>query len=196
MHFPKWIPVIIPVIIIVLIVFSPLWNRVSRYDDVSPGAHPLPAGLVLGAALWDDRPSPALKERLNLAHQLYREGMVQYLILSGGKGDDGLTEAEGMKRYLTDLGIPPDRLLLEDQSRNTAENIANSKKILVERNWKRIYLITHDYHMYRALLLAKKEGIDALPAPVHSRVLFIPYHKFRESLALLKMWILEKVAER
>ena len=192
MPFPRWTLIFIPVVICLLI-FILFWNRVSRYDHASIQPTPRPAGLVLGAALWDEKPSPALKERLDLAYQLYREGWVQHLILSGGKGDDGLSEAEGMKRYLVDKGVPPDRLLLEDQSRNTAENIANSKKILLQRNWEQIHLITHDYHMYRALRLAERAGIDATPAPVHSRVLFTPFYKARECLAIIKMWIQETV---
>jgi uncharacterized SAM-binding protein YcdF (DUF218 family) len=190
MPFPKWTLIFIPLVIFLLILVL-FWNRVSRYDHATIQPRSLPAGLVLGAALWDGRPSPALKERLDLAYQLYREGRVQYLILSGGKGDDGLSEAEGMKRYLADKGVPPDRLLLEDQSRNTAENIANSKGILLERNWEQIHLITHDYHMYRALRLAERAGIDATPAPVHSRVLFTPFYKVRECLAIIKMWVRE-----
>ncbi len=188
----KWILMIFPVII-GLILFISLWSKASLYDDTSiqRNPQPRPAGLVLGAALWDGRPSPALRERLDLAYQMYREGWVQYLILSGGKGDEGPSEAEGMKQYLVEKGIPPDRLLLEDKSRNTAENIANSKKILLERNWNQIYLITHDYHMYRALRLAERAGIDAAPAPVHSRVLFIPFYKTRECLSIIKMWIQE-----
>lgn len=192
MPLPKWILMIIP-IIISLTLFIPLWHRVSQYDDASIQKSPHAAGLVLGAALWDGQPSPALKERLDQAYQLYREGWVQYLILSGGMGDDGLTEAEGMKRYLVDRSIPPDRLLLEDQARNTAENIVNSKEIILERNWGQIYLVTHDYHMYRALRLAKREGVDATPAPVHSRVLFTPFYKTRECLAIIKMWIQETI---
>lgn len=192
MPFPKWILFVIP-LIISLLVFILFWPQVSRYDDASIQPRPHDAALVLGAALWDGQPSPALKERLDQAYRLYRDGLVQYLILSGGKGDDGLTEAEGMKRYLVDKGIPSDRLLLEDQARNTAENIANSKKILLERNWEQIHLVTHDYHMYRALRLAERAGIDATPAPVHSRVLFTPFYKARECLAIIKMWVRETV---
>ncbi len=190
MPFQKWILMIIPVII-GLFLLIPLWSRVSQYDDTSIQRRPHAAGLVLGAALWDGRPSPALRERLDQAYELYREGLVQYLILSGGKGDDGLTEAEGMKRYLVERGVPSDRLLLEDQARNTAENIAYSQTILSDRNWNQIYLITHDYHMYRALRLAERAGIDATPAPVHSRVLFTPFYKARECLAIITMWIQE-----
>ena len=128
MPFQKWILMIIPVIIGLLLLI-PLWSRVSQYDDTSIQRRPhAAAGLVLGAALWDGRPSPALRERLDQAYELYREGLVQYLILSGGKGDDGLTEAEGMKRSWLNGGVPPDRLLLEDQSRNTAKTSPIEKK--------------------------------------------------------------------
>ena len=95
-----------------------------------------------------------------------------------------------MKRYLEGKGVPPDRLLLEDQSRNTAENIANSKGILLKRNWEQIHLITHDYHMSGSPP-RRKSGNRRHACPVHSRVLFTPFYKVRECLAIIKMWIQE-----
>ncbi|MBA4602267.1 YdcF family protein [Thermoactinomyces mirandus] len=167
-------------------VFIYLWQWVSRYDHVDPPREHSEAGIVLGAALWNQQPSPALKERLNLALKLYRENIVNYLILSGGLGNNGITEAEGMKNYLVERGVSPAHLILEDQSSNTKENLLYSKKILEKHQWKNITIITHDYHMVRALDYARQAGIYATGSPVHSKVLFLPYHKTRECLALIK----------
>lgn len=167
-------------------VFIYLWVSVSRYDHINPPPEHSEAGIVLGAALWNQQPSPALKERLNLALKLYRENRVNYLILSGGLGNNGITEAEGMKNYLVERGVSPAHLILEDQSANTKENLLHSKKILEKHRWKTVTVITHDYHMLRALNYARQAGIYATASPVHSEVLFLPYHKTRECLALIK----------
>lgn len=167
-------------------VFIYLWEWVSRYDHVDPPPEHSEVGIVLGAALWNQQPSPALKERLNLALKLYRENRVDYLILSGGLGNNGITEAEGMKNYLVERGVSPAHLILEDQSANTKENLLHSKKILARHQWKKVTVITHDYHMLRALNYARQAGICATASPVHSEVLFLPYHKTRECLALIK----------
>ncbi len=167
-------------------VFIYLWEWVSRYDHINPPCEHSKVGIVLGAALWDQQPSPALKERLNLALQLYQSNRVDYLILSGGLGNNGITEAEGMKNYLIEREVSPAHLILEDQSDNTKENLLNSKRVLEKHQWKTVTLITHDYHMVRALNYAKQAGIYATASPVHSKVLFLPYHKTRECLALIK----------
>jgi uncharacterized SAM-binding protein YcdF (DUF218 family) len=173
-------------VVIGLISFGYLWTLVSRYDHVDPDGQTRQAAIVLGAALWDQQPSPALQERLNQALKLYHDGLVQYIILSGGLGNNGITEAEGMKKYLVDRGVPAEHLILEDRSSNTKENLKFTAEILQKHKWTKLYIVTHDYHMYRALNYARQAGIHASAAPVHSKVLFIPYHKARECLALIK----------
>lgn len=162
------------------------YKLVSQFDEKPSFAETADAGIVLGAALWDDEPSPALMERLEVARQLFADGKVSYLILSGGLGNDRYTEAEAMKKYLVKQGVPENRLILESKSHNTKQNLENTKKILEESNLQTMTLITHDYHMTRALLYADKIGIQASSSPVHSKVLFVPYHKVRECLALIK----------
>ncbi|MGA8941271.1 MAG: YdcF family protein [Thermoactinomyces sp.] len=188
----KWIWIGWLIVFICGGVFLYLWEWVSRYDHVNPPRKHFEAGIVLGAALWNQQPSPALKERLNLALKLYQENRVDYLILSGGLGNNGITEAEGMKNYLLERGVSPAHLILEDQSSNTRENLLNSKRILAKNQWKTVTIITHDYHMVRALNYARQAGIHATASPVHSRVLFLPYHKTRECLALVKQKVFNK----
>jgi uncharacterized SAM-binding protein YcdF (DUF218 family) len=185
----KWIFAIFILAFILLVPFFYLWKLVSRYDDANPLPVHYQVAIVLGAALWDGQPSPALKERCNLALRLYQKGQVDYLLLSGGLGKGSLTEAEGMKNYLTARGVPADHLLLEDRSSNTLENLKYSAAILKQTQFTKITIVTHDYHMYRALNYAKWAGIHADPSPVHSKVLFVPYHKARECLALIKQMV-------
>ncbi|PTM57708.1 YdcF family protein [Desmospora activa] len=166
-----------------------LWSLVSQYDEQTDPSAKREVAIVLGAALWDGEPSPALRERLEAALQLYEDGLVARIILSGGEGNDGISEAEGMKRYLTARGVPADDLLLEEEAANTQENLSFSQAILKEAGLTEVYIVTHDYHMYRAMKIAAELQLEAQPVSVHSRVLFKPYHKTRESLALIKYYL-------
>lgn len=173
-----------------LIAWIYLWLLVSQYDDATEPSEEREAAIVLGAALWNGEPSPALRERLTAAQRLYEDGLVAKIVLSGGKGKDGISEAEGMKRYLTAQGIPAKDLLLEDKATNTQENLSFSREILKETGLAQVYIVTHDYHMYRAMNIAEGLQMDAEAVAVHTRVLFKPYYKTRENLALVKYYLL------
>lgn len=82
---------------------------------------------------------------------------------SGGKGSDEIiSEAEAVKNYLMDKGVPEDRIITEDKSENTFENIRNSVKLIREKDGgeaSKIAFSTTNYHVFRAGLLAWKQGI-------------------------------------
>lgn len=168
-----------------------LW-LINSYDSSKPIAQ-ADAGIVLGAALWNDVPSPALKERLDLAYELYAAGNVKHLILSGGLDGNGSTqtEAEGMRVYLMERGIPSDKLLLENASRSTYENLLNSKIVADRNHFASLLIITHDYHSARAMEIARYLDFpDAKPAAIKSKVLKPVYNESREVLAFTK-WKLD-----
>jgi uncharacterized SAM-binding protein YcdF (DUF218 family) len=147
------------------------------------------AGIVLGAALWNDVPSPALKERLDFAYQLYAAGTVDKLILSGGLDANGstLTEAEGMRNYLVAKGISDDKLLLEDKATSTYENLGYSKQIAEQNKLNTLMIITHDYHAARSKEIAKKLDFKQFQvAATKSLVLNPVYNESREVLAFTK----------
>ncbi|MFE5317328.1 YdcF family protein [Paenibacillus sp. NPDC056579] len=156
-------------------------------------------GIVLGAALWGDKPSPGLRERLDKAVELYRTGRIPGLIVSGGAGsaqeigESRLTEAEGMRNYLLEQGIPRDVIWMENQSTDTYENLLFSKSIVQEHHWRKVVIITHQYHAARALDMAEFLGYEhPAAAPVTSKVLMMSWHKSRETLAWTK-WTLDKL---
>ncbi|MCS1351733.1 YdcF family protein [Mechercharimyces sp. CAU 1602] len=166
--------------------FVYVWNLVSAHDETAMPTEKRDVAIVLGAALWEGKPSPALEERLQMALQLYKEKRVDVLLLSGGVGDDGISEAEGMKQYLVEEGVPVGALLLEEQARSTEENLRHARTLMKEKGHHTAYLVTHDYHIYRALKYAHKADVTAKPAAVHSEVLWMGFHKTRESLAVMK----------
>ncbi|MFD0958931.1 YdcF family protein [Paenibacillus chungangensis] len=168
---------------------------IQSYDMKKQFA-PADAGIVLGAALWRDQPSPALKERLNLALSLYEQGVVDRLILSGGLGGlvSSITEAEGMRNYLTDRGVPEEDLLLEDKASSTYQNLYYSRGLGERENVQSYLLITHDYHAARAGDIADFLDMgDVQVAGVTSQVLSPVYHSLREILAYTK-WKLDALS--
>ncbi|MGO4184961.1 YdcF family protein [Paenibacillus sp. MCAF9] len=170
-----------------------LW-LINGFDTNKPLV-PSDAGIVLGAALWNDVPSPALKERLDLAWQLYKAGTVDKLILTGGLDGNGSkkTEAEGMRDYLITKGISADKLLLENKATSTYENLEFSKKIAEQQGLSTLIVITHDYHAARSTEIAKKlDFVQFQVAGTKSKVLNPVYNESREVLAFTK-WKLDSL---
>ncbi|CAM4285814.1 YdcF family protein [Paenibacillus alkaliterrae] len=170
-----------------------LW-LINGYDTSKPLLK-ADAGIVLGAALWNDVPSPALKERLDFALHLYEVGIVDKLILSGGLGANGSTktEAAGMRDYLVMKGISADKLLLESDATSTYENLRFSQKIANEKKLSKLVVITHDYHAARAKEVAKQLDFEHFQiAATKSKVLNPVYNESREVLAFTK-WKLDRL---
>jgi uncharacterized SAM-binding protein YcdF (DUF218 family) len=140
--------------------------------------------IVLGAAVWSGQPSPALRERLEAARYIFTQGKVDYIVTTGGLGTQPPAESVVMRDYLIKQGIPKDRILMEDQSTSTLENLANAKRIMVEQGWEDAIVVTHGYHLHRALDMASSAGIMAKGYSVETEVLYLPFHVGRELLAL------------
>jgi uncharacterized SAM-binding protein YcdF (DUF218 family) len=124
--------------------------------------------VVLGAGLRPDGGvPPLLASRLERGREVWAAldrraaGFKPLLIVSGGKGsDERRSEASAMAAYLTERGFPADRLLLEDQSRTTEENLVLSKAIMDKlRPGARVTVVTSDFHAFRAALLTRRLGI-------------------------------------
>ena len=138
--------------------------------------------IVLGAQVREDGPSAVLKYRLDAAVDYLKENESTLCIVTGGKGEgEPLTEGEGMKQYLTAQGIDPARILVEDQARNTVQNIQFSKQLMSTA------LVTNNFHVTRATALARKQGLTnvyAIAAP--SDPVYLPNNMFREFFGLTK----------
>ena len=116
--------------------------------------------VVLGAQVRKSGPSLVLRYRLNKAIEYLDENPNTICIVSGGKGpNEPFPEAQGMADYLKEHGIAEQRILEEPDSKTTEENIVNSKKIINDDNAS-IGVITNNFHMFRALQIADKYGLD------------------------------------
>jgi uncharacterized SAM-binding protein YcdF (DUF218 family) len=135
----------------------------SRLKQMGRKERPVPAdvAIILGAYTDGFRPSPPLLGRLKAGLHLYRQGYVSYMIVSGGKGDDEtVSESSSMKRFLAINGVPPQVVFEEWRSRDTWENLRNSKAIMEKVGFQSAIIVTSDYHLPRALAVAKQLGMN------------------------------------
>lgn len=145
--------------------------------------------IVLGAQVKESGPSVVLKYRLDRAVSYLKENHNTLVIVSGGQGvNEPATEASVMRKYLIESGINENRIIIEDQSNTTKENLINSKKIT--RDNKSIGIVTNNFHMYRALLIGDKYGVNAVGIPSKSNSYYLPNNLLREVFAFIKFIIL------
>lgn len=144
--------------------------------------------LVLGCGIFaDGRLTYALQSRLNKAYDALEAYPDALCIVSGGQGDnEPLPEAQAMRNYLVQRGVDKDRIFMEDESRNTAENMEFSKEIMDMQGLTTAAVVTSDYHVYRALRTAQRFGIEAfgIGARPNWRVVIVSH--IREYLAIVK----------
>lgn len=142
--------------------------QVYRFGELDE-ARPADAAVVLGAAVFRERPSPVLRERINHAILLYEQGYVKTIIFTGGLGDrDSLTEAEVARQYALARGVPDEAILMETTSTNTAENLANTKSLAEAQGLHSFLIVSTPFHMKRALAIADALEMEAYTSPTRT----------------------------
>ncbi len=133
--------------------------------------------IVLGAQVKGEEPSPTLEQRINRAAEYMKENPDTLLIASGGQGsDEEISEAECIRRTLMEKhGIAGDRILMEDQSTSTAENLRYSMEIIGNADAS-VGVITNGFHEYRAMMFARKAGFRELSSVPAKTLLPIGIH--------------------
>ncbi|GHT91197.1 hypothetical protein AGMMS49545_06580 [Betaproteobacteria bacterium] len=150
------------------------------------------AVIVLGSGIRGERIPVMLQRRLEGAQRYLQANPRAIVLVTGGQGyGEDIPEALAMQRALLAAGIEAHQILLEDQSRNTDENFANSKKILNKhfggQTW-RVSVVTSDFHMFRALATARRHGLDATSFNAPLDWYLRPGSFLRESLSIVKFW--------
>ncbi|MGN0166552.1 MAG: YdcF family protein [Acetatifactor sp.] len=143
--------------------------------------------IVLGAQWKESGPSEVLRRRLDKAIVYLNNSPATRVIVSGGQGEnEPVSEAAGMKEYLIRAGIAEERILTEEQSFNTKENLVYSGQLLDREN-DTVVLVTNNFHMFRALRIAEKQGYSHVEGLAASSVAgFLPNNLLREFLSVLK----------
>lgn len=186
---PKWLLFIIEAVVgIGCLIFILIEVLIISFGNQTAGEGDY--AIILGAKVNGTRPSLSLKARLDVAVTYLNQYPDCKVIVSGGQGvDEGISEAQCMSEYLMEHGILAERILLEDQSTNTQENLEFSKKFCDIEN-DRIVIISNDFHIFRSGLIAKKMGyqkVSGQSAP--SLWYLIPTNYVREFIAVVKDFV-------
>ena len=114
--------------------------------------------LVLGCGVRDDgTPSDMLRDRLERGLELYFAGVAPKLLMSGDHGSVEYDEVNIMKQYAIDKGVPSEDIFMDHAGFSTYESVYRAKEIFCADN---IVIVTQEYHLYRALYLAKSFGLE------------------------------------
>lgn len=147
--------------------------------------------IVLGCQVRGDDPSLLLYYRIQAAGDYLQAHPEASAVLSGGQGPgENISEAECMYRALTARGIDPARLYREDASHITRENLEFSAEILRDRGLSGpVIIVSNDFHLYRALRMARDQGLEAQGLAARSNWYSKPTYILREAMALIKYWL-------
>lgn len=151
--------------------------------------------IVLGAGIRGERVSKLLSYRLDKAAEYSSKNPEAIIVVSGGQGpQENITEALAMERYLVAKGVPQEKILKEEAATSTYENLLFSKEILdeaIQKPYKTV-IITNDFHIYRAVNIAKKLGLDVTHYNAKTEWYGVPLNYSRECVAIFKLLIVGK----
>ena len=150
--------------------------------------------IVLGAAVYGDRPSLTLVRRLEGALDYLNQYPGSTAIVSGGmgKGED-ITEAQAMHDWLIQHGIPEDRIIMEPKATSTQENLMYSFDLIRSRGDDpdgRVAIVSSAYHLFRAKSMARLQGVEAVgvAAPWGYKMVMLNYF-IREAFGVTHLWV-------
>ena len=156
----KWITFLITLGVIAFVIL--LISIFIKQGNIAPLTKAPEAIIVLGAQVKADGSlSVQLEDRLTGALKVYERYPDALIFTCGGQGsDEPAPEGAVMKEWLITQGVHPDQIISETHSKNTYENIKNTAALIEEMNVniKEICLVTSDYHLPRAMALAKDFG--------------------------------------
>ncbi len=147
--------------------------------------------VVLGCKVNGTAPSLMLEARLDAAYDFLVENPETTVIVSGGKGDDEqISEAQCMYDYLVDRGIPHDRIIMENKSASTYENLKFSKEIIEQKNLCRdVTIITDGFHQLRADMIASELEINSYNVSAKTQIWLLPTYWVREWFGVAHQFI-------
>lgn len=184
---PRWLKVIALFLFFLgIFLFAGVEGLIlSQYRTVpKPGADYV---IILGAQWRLEGPSEVLRRRLDKAVEYLNENPDTQVIVSGGQGsNEPVSEAAGMRQYLVDAGINDERILVEDASANTFQNVVFSGRLLDPENDK-VVIVTNNFHVFRAVCIAEKQGYKNVEGMAAGSVAgMAPHNLLREFFGVVK----------
>jgi uncharacterized SAM-binding protein YcdF (DUF218 family) len=164
--------------------------REGSVSKTVPSSENYDAIIVLGAQVYaDGSPSVQLSWRLDAAWEAYSRKAVPVVACGAQGKDEPMTEAEAMKIYLLNKGVPEKDILTDPESFNTRQNLTNASKLLKNRpEIKKVLIVTSDYHLPRSMALAGDLGFEACGLGSPCKPEYWLKNHTREALAWIKYW--------
>lgn len=123
--------------------------------------------IVLGAGIRNNKPSPMLEDRLLTGIELYQQNISNKIIVSGDHGRVNYDEVNVMKNYLVENNIPSENIFMDHAGFSTYDSIYRAKEIF---KVKKAIIVTQEYHLYRAIYIAKKLDIEVYGISASKRI--------------------------
>jgi uncharacterized SAM-binding protein YcdF (DUF218 family) len=162
----RWLPKCLLAIFVTLLSWSVLvalniYNYAQR-DETAPAD----VAIVLGAGTRRETPSPVFRERIDHAINLYRNGTVHAIILTGGVGNGRtVADSEIARDYALEEGVPAEAIYIETSSETTLQNLQEARGIMQGQGFESALVVSDPLHLYRALAMAGDLGMNAHPSP-------------------------------
>lgn len=179
----------------VFVVFGCFSAAMLLTAEAQPPSTETDCMLILGCKVEDRQPSLMLQRRLDTAAVYLLEHPDVIVVVSGGIGNSSAySEASVMRSYLIGCGVAANRILTEDLSTNTQENLQYSAELLQNLSLSQdadVLIVTDGFHQLRARIWAEKFGFTNLSSLSSSTPLFLfPYYFFREFMGLTRYFLL------
>lgn len=196
---PRWIKALLALVLVGVLCFGGLFGAVmyGSYDHINGNPQIM---VILGCQVKPWGPSILLQDRLDKALDYLEDHPDMTVVVSGGQGpDEHVTEARAMADYLMEQGVEEERILLEEASHNTVQNLRYTARLLEEEGYdmeQDIVVVSNGFHLTRVRMLFDRvwggdENLSTLAAPsshVPSRIKMY----IREPLALVKSFVLDR----
>ncbi len=151
--------------------------------------------IILGARVKGSIPSLSLQYRIDKAAEYLTANKHTLAIVSGGKGPgEDISEAKAMQQGLIAQGIEEARIMMEDKSTTTYENIVFSKELIPDTAASGL-IVSNDFHIYRAVEIARKEGLNMKGMPAKTPKVSLLKSYTREYLAITKYYLTEWIGK-
>lgn len=152
--------------------------------------------IVLGCQTYGYRPSDSLESRLKTALETLNKYSGANCVVAGGQGpDETIPEAESMRNYLEERGIDAERIYKEDKSSSTYKNLIFAKEIIneYEISHRAVIIVTNEYHVPRASMIAKRVGFEVYSVKAPTPPLMFGASIMREFFAFFKSLAVDTV---
>jgi len=175
------------VLIVLLVLASGFPLAQMAFFGRTDYARPVDAIVVFGCGVYPNgRMSLALSDRVETACDLYRRGLAEWLVVSGGPGMGDVHETEAMRAAAIEWGVPAERILVDPDGLNTDATVANTAAMFEQHNIRRVLAVSHWYHLPRIKMTYQRAGrsVYTTPAAETRTLTALPYFLMREVAAV------------